>query len=338
MFLGLYLEEMFNKSSSLNNIPRMNILIVDNRKVRDNIREPFTRYRTFEFSSKLFSLIIPKIYCWKDSEGHFMNINVLENILYLYIYHRKLNYYVDDEKKNLRDYNDLLERGNFDVVFDCSGGRLKNNIFRIKNITWIDKLKYDIKREDLKLEIDKKNNLVKLKQINNDFPKLYYFCEMQIWQMNPQNLKDINFLDKFDIVIKNNNDLNYFEKFKKIDFIHYDDIKKMIPNIKDKHLRYALILLSTDIKKFFSNILHSYIDNLNSNKLIFKFNVFNTNIHHAIEITKVFKIKNKKILYIGAGDTIFHSHWYTGAGLNRTLDFTTKTSHLMSLLYFANQK
>jgi hypothetical protein len=66
--------------------------------------------------------------------------------------------------------------------------------------------------------------------------------------------------------------------------------------------------------------------------------VFNTNIRHAIEIAKVFKVKNKQILYIGAGDTIFHSHWFTGAGLNRTLDFTTKTSHLMSLLYFANQK
>jgi hypothetical protein len=337
MFLGLYLEEMFNKSLSLNNIPRINILIIDNRKVKDNIKEPFTRYRTFVFGSKLFSLIIPKIYCWKEDEGHYMNINVLENILYLNIYHRKINYYVDNEKKNLKDYYDLLEKGNFDAIFDCSGGRLKNNIFKIKNITWLDKVKYDIKRDDLKLEIDKKNNLVKLKQ-TKDFPEIYYFCEMQIWQMNSQNLKDIDFLEKLDIVIKNNEDLKYFEKLKNHDFIHYNEIKKLISSIKDKHLRYALVLLSTNIKKFFSDILHSYFENPNSDKLIFKFNVFNTNIRHAIEITKVFKIKNKQILYIGAGDTIFHSHWYTGAGLNRTIDFTTKTSHLMSLLYFANQK
>jgi hypothetical protein len=338
MFLGLYLEEIFNKPSSLNNIPRMNILVLDNRKVKDNIREPFTRYRSFAFGSKLFSLIIPKIYCWKDDDAHFMNINILENILYLYIYHRKINYYVDNDKKDLRDYYEILEKGNFDAVIDCSGGRLKNDIFRIKNTTWLDKIKYDIKREDLKLEIDKKNNLVRLEQLNRDFPDIYYFCEMQIWQMNSQNMKDINFLEKFDIVIKNNEDLKYLEKLNKLDFIHYNEIKNIISSIKDKHLRYALILLTTNIKKFLSDLTYYYIDNINSDKLIFKFTVFNTNIRHAIEISKVFKVKNKQILYIGAGDTIFHSHWYTGSGLNRTIDFSTKCVHLMSLLYFANQK
>jgi hypothetical protein len=361
MFLGLYLEQIFNTASSLNNIPKMNILIIDNRKAGNNLRDPFTRYRSFAFSSKLFSLIIPKMYCWKEYESHYMNINILENMLYLYIYNRKINYHVELDMEKLSDYNSLLEKGNFDAVFDCTGGRLKNNLFKIKKDTWLDHLKYSLEKEDLKISINKKDNLVKLEQINNTFPNIYYFCEIKFWQinpniltsdmsnmrnhkllrsnyLNPQNLNEINYIDKLDIVIRNEEDLKYMEKLAKLDFIKYNEIANMVSSIKDKNFQYKLLLLSKDVKKFFLDVVGKYIENITGDKILISFYLFNTNIHHSIEISKSYKVKDKNILYIGAGDTIFHSHWLTGAGLNRTIDFTVKCVHLMSLLYFANNK
>jgi hypothetical protein len=338
MFLGLYLEQIFNTASSLNNIPKMNILIIDNRKAGDNLRDPFTRYRSFAFSSKLFSLVIPKMYCWKEYESHYMNINILENMLYLYIYNRKINYYVETEKDKLSDYYNILEKGNFDAVFDCTGGRLKNNVFKIKKETWLDNLKYPVENDNLKISVDKKDNLVKLEQINNTFPNIYYFCEIKFWQINPQNPNDINYIDKLDIVIRNDEDLKYMEKLAKLDFISYNDVLNIVSSIKDKNFKYKLLLLSKDIKKFFADVIGKYIENITGDKILISFYLFNTNIHHSIEISKSFKLKDKNILYIGAGDTIFHSHWLTGAGLNRTIDLTVKCVHLMSLLYFANNK
>ena len=60
---------------------------------------------------------------------------------------------------------------------------------------------------------------------------------------------------------------------------------------------------------------------------IFKIDVWSIYIRHAIKICDIIKVNNKKVLYVGAGDTIFHSHFIVGAGLNRILDFTVKCAN-----------
>ena len=55
-------------------------------------------------------------------------------------------------------------------------------------------------------------------------------------------------------------------------------------------------------------------------------------MRHSIECSRVVNHNSHKYLYIGAGDTIFHSHWVVGAGLNRTIDFAVKCSNLLLML------
>ena len=43
-------------------------------------------------------------------------------------------------------------------------------------------------------------------------------------------------------------------------------------------------------------------------------------------------VNKRKILFIGAGDTIFHSHFITGSGLNRIFDFTVKCANQLDKL------
>ena len=70
----------------------------------------------------------------------------------------------------------------------------------------------------------------------------------------------------------------------------------------------------------------------NQNNYLFKFDVWGVYMRHQIKISDVIHINNKKILFIGAGDTIFHSHFITGAGLNRIFDFTVKCANQLDKL------
>ena len=68
---------------------------------------------------------------------------------------------------------------------------------------------------------------------------------------------------------------------------------------------------------------HNYDD------YIIEFDIWGVYMRHGIKISDVFKVNNRDILFIGAGDTIFHSHFITGAGLNRMFDFTVKCSNML---------
>ena len=56
-------------------------------------------------------------------------------------------------------------------------------------------------------------------------------------------------------------------------------------------------------------------------------------MRHQIKISDTFNVGKRKILLIGAGDTIFHSHFVTGAGLNRIFDFTVKIANQLDRLH-----
>ena len=66
--------------------------------------------------------------------------------------------------------------------------------------------------------------------------------------------------------------------------------------------------------------------------MIFYFDIWSIYIRHAIQASEIVKIGNYKLLYIGAGDTLFHSHFITGAGLNRILNFSVKCANLIGSL------
>jgi hypothetical protein len=70
----------------------------------------------------------------------------------------------------------------------------------------------------------------------------------------------------------------------------------------------------------------------NNNDYLIKFDVWGIYMRHQIKISDIFNVNNKQILLIGAGDTIFHSHFITGSGLNRIFDFTVKCANQLDKL------
>ena len=99
-------------------------------------------------------------------------------------------------------------------------------------------------------------------------------------------------------------------------------------NIKEKIFKYTDIL--TIIKGISNSTIRNFLYSIMiTKKLIYHDNIYTIDvfsiwIRHVIKISDIINVGNHKALYIGAGDTIFHSHFITGAGLNRTLDFAVK--------------
>ena len=69
---------------------------------------------------------------------------------------------------------------------------------------------------------------------------------------------------------------------------------------------------------------------------MYSFDVWGIYIRHIIQPCEIFTIDNKKRLYINAGDSIYHSHFVIGAGLNRTINFTVKCANFLSDLGVEN--
>lgn len=312
LFLACYLFNYYNKSFGLNNYPKVNIIILDNRIVEPGIRKPYTRHRPFAFNSGFFSQIIPRIYGWDGRNPNilFMNIYILEYVLFTKAYYEYAIPFIFEDIK-WDDIKSYIKKGNIDVMFDCTGGNLNPPIFKDVNTEWLDKM--NIKSKNFpKLKVE--NNIVTL-EVNKDdnkFPENYYYGSIVIFK---KKINDINYRGKLDIEITNKNDYNLINKYK-YKYFQIESIKKIIKGIESDLLR---------------NYLYNEIEKY-SDEYIFKIEYFNTDLKHALEVSRVITIDNHKCVYIGAGDTIFHSHFITGAGLNRTINFVAKCANFIMLL------
>jgi hypothetical protein len=227
----------------------------------------------------------------------------LENIPMIYE-----NYTWDDYKK-------IIEKGNFKVVFDCTGGRLKHNAIKSINTKWLDNIHIYNNSIDRKLEIIPEQNLVILptdsKHIIN-----YFYGSLTLYNNN----EPLIFNNKFDIDIMNVEDLMYLNKLK-YKYFTCNDALELIKGIKDDNTR-----------NFLYTIMKSKYKDTKETNYIVSFDVWSIYIRHAIKISDIITVNKKKVLFISAGDSIFHSHFITGAGLNRILDFTVKCANMLAYL------
>ena len=308
LFLACYLTLYYNHTT-MNSSPRVNVVLYDNRIDKPGFRKPYNRQRPFVTSSMYLNLIIPKIYCWNnDMDYIYINIFMLEYLLYT-IAVTKYNVKIIYNNYTWDDYKDIITKGNFKVVFDCSGGRLKNDIIKNIDISWFSEIYKNKMNNDMiqkKLIIDTINNNITIEDTSNNFIKDNYYGSISVY-------KDNIFITKYDIDIMNNNDMIHLNKVKNISF-NFEDIIMVVKGIKDKLSRNFLYSIMLEKKPYYKN-------------MIFKIDVWSIYIRHAIQICDIIEVNKNKVLYVAAGDTIFHSHFIVGAGLNRILDFTVKCAN-----------
>lgn len=323
LFLACYLNIYYNMSSiNFSSASRnkeqstsyniINIIMYDSRIEKPGFRKPYNRQRLFSTNSKYLNMIIPKLFCWKDVNKDYIMVNIfiLEYILFTIASSYKIPMIYEDY--SWADYKNIIDKGKFDVVFDCTGGRLKHDAIKItkKDTEWLDKLKLTGMGRKLTVDIDK--NLVLLENNSKHIDNYFYGSVILHYKEN----KGLIFYKNFDIDINNKYDLVYLNKYKN-NYYHYENAVDIIKGIKDDINRNLLCsLLTNDYKEY-----------------IVEFDVWGVYMRHGIKISDVFKINNRDVLFIGAGDTIFHSHFIVGSGLNRLFDFTVKCSNMLDRFF-----
>ena len=160
--------------------------------------------RPFTTTSKYLSLVLPKLYCLTNSSYLYINIFLLEYLLYSKVI---LEYDIPIIYRDYdwNEYKKFINDNDISVVFDCTGGRLKTDLFKNINSNYIQNI--EDSKINKKLFIDKKNNLVHLIDISKTkFKKNYHYVSFNIYD------EDFNFIIKDDFDIKSIDDLNYFKK------------------------------------------------------------------------------------------------------------------------------
>ncbi len=316
LFLACYLHIYYNtpslnfSSASRNTDNRnINIVMYDSRIEKPGFRKPYNRQRMFATNSKYLNMLIPKLFCWKDvnKDSLMVNIFILEYILFTIVSSYNIPMIYKDYSWD--DYKDIIDKGKFNVVFDCTGGKLKHNAINInkKDTEWLNNIKLSGMGRKLTVDIDK--NLVLLENDSKHIDNYFYGSIILHYKQN----KGLIFYKNFDIDINKKHDLVYLNNYKN-KYYNYKDALDIIKGIKDDINRNLLCSLLTE---------HDYKD------YIIEFDVWGVYMRHGIKISDVFKLNNRDILFIGAGDTIFHSHFITGAGLNRIFDFTVKCANML---------
>ena len=299
LFLACYLKLTYED---------INVILCDNRINKPGFRKPYTRVRPFSTSSKYLSLIIPKLYCMTNNDYvNMINIFILEYLLYskaLLDYDITILY--NDYDWN--DYKKMISKYDIDVVFDCTGGRLKTDIFKNIDDSWIkNTVNKDIKKQ---LMIIKEKNLVHLVDYPSEkkFKLNHFYASINLYD------EDMMFVKKEDIDIMNKDDLMYLNSIKKKHF-KYNDMIYLLSGIKN------------DITRNYS---YNYLLEYQTKKYYYMIDVWSIYIRHTIKPSEIFVVDGKDRLFISSGDTLYHSHFITGAGLNKTINLAVYSANQLN--------
>lgn len=295
LFNALYLNYLYK-----NNI---DILILDNRCKIESYREPYTRERIFNYSTDLLTILYKYLYCNDNNYGS--QIKYIEYLGYFQILNKNVPIYFTKKYENWNNIQKFMKKYNFKIIFDCTGNRLNVPKLKINNNI----LNYYDKSNNKNYKLNLKNNeiILQSKNINDTL----------------MNIFTISFYDK------NKNYVGYNDCYtnNKCDIILYKYLNNKL--ISKKTLIndiLPLIINKLDKKIIYEISIEDYL-------YYFKFNLIKIDMHHKIIISNIFKYNNYNFLYIGNGDTIFHSHFITGSGLNRLFTFIVKILYLINIYF-----
>ena len=301
LFLSCYLKLTYSD---------INIILCDNRINNKGFRKPYTRVRPFSSSSKYLSLIIPKLYCMTNNEYvNMINIFILEYLLYS---KALLEYDIAILYKDFdwNDYKKMIKEYDIDFVFDCTGGRLKTDVFKDIDTKW---LKNTVNKEiNKQLLILKEKNLVHLV----DYPKEkkfklnHFYASINIYDEN------MMFVKKEDVDIMNKEDLLYLNNIKK-KYFTYDNMIYLFGGLKN------------DITRNYS---YNYLLEYQNNKYIYMIDVWSIYIRHIIKPSEIFVVEGKDRLFVSLGDSMYHSHFIIGAGLNKTINLAVYAANQLNYI------
>lgn len=300
---GLYIANYFYYADLLK--PKPNLLILDNRIKSEGLGLPYSRNRQYGIDLSLMNNFVTNFSCI-DGIKRSISIRYLQNLLLIMVYGRKIPIYFTNIVSNEASLKQFVYDNKIDIVFDCTGNRLPMSFFdNIPKSLANTFFPSDILLQNDKYQIVFKKNEVEV--IWNKHIKSRFYLSMEIYQ-------DDGKYGHMPIVY---HPLDYAHDIKFFGNFHNKCLKmkhdKQVETVK-LFERVADLFLSKQVQ----------FELLANDNRIFKFSIIEPKLHHKLIISRVIKQNNWETVIVGAGDTIFSSHFVVGAGLNRLLPFIDK--------------
>jgi hypothetical protein len=219
-------------------------------------------------------------------------------------FEERIPLYFTKKYERWNDIKRLIEELKIDVMYDSTGGRidginLKNDPRMLMDIDMeSDRYSFKIDRRKSRVDFDLRGHMDRFLSIEVFGEKMFYFEPITFDIHNEEDYKLFNGL-----------------------CVKKENMIEVIKRVKDDRLRRKIAGL--------------YMKEIRKNEKIdfIQFNSFKMNMYHRLKVSEIMRSGKQQFLYIGTGDTIFSSHYAVGAGLNRTLVFSIKTSHLFPMLF-----
>lgn len=294
LFIANYLTSVINK-------PWANVLVIDNRIHEDTpYRLPYFRNRQFSVDASLFTAFFPRIMTIDDIVGKPIAIKYLEYMLMVILYGNRVPVCYSKSIYDDKSLEKFVKAKSIDIVYDCTRGRLKQQYFPNvlpmfpENMILSDQL-FEVKKHGNEYQLYRKDGLTK---------RFYLSIETYLdgkYHATSDVPPEIQYLDDLNTLRVLHGKCFRIKSDKLIAFTEIFD------NLRDLELSKA--------------IQASFIANKD---LDIKVSIVEAYLMHKIQVAKVVD----SFLFVSAGDSAFTSHFYIGAGLNRSL------RHLISVLWF----
>lgn len=284
-------------------LPTISILIIDNYIVSEGLRKPFSRSRSYSIQESDLAYMNPYVPCWKEF-GY--SIKYMELFFYIHAKYYNIKFAFTKKYETWDKIKALSQKLKTNLIIDATGGRL--NIPKPKYIPTLQSfLPNNVKLENKKYKVyQSSDNTISLKWKTKTFPQNNLFLAIDLFQNN------LPLASGLITDLKTQEDYDFWKKL-------------------DKHCIYLSDLLKLN-DPYINDILAWFKKYFKKKNVYAKFKIFDANLHHSLSISQVIF---PTLIYVGIGDTIFHSHFYTGAGLSRTLFLVRKI--IDPLPYILNQ-
>jgi hypothetical protein len=306
---GLYISNYLKTTMMIG--VEFEVYIIDNRiGQQEYTRKPFNRNRFYAYDKNKISSFFPHINCYP---GESIPIKYLEYITFITAYANGVNMLFTDEFKTQTDIETLIEKGQFDIVFDCTGGRFKNSFINKTNPSFNTAVP---KISDGGFEVVTSGNLTYLTWPENQID-LKYFLNIEVFDEN-----GVYTHPAVEVNLSSNNDIKIAKHFA-------NKCYKIAENVD------ALMAIITDLfsdKEIVLGLKTALIANPGGK---IRFNFIEPGLYYMNVISDVVQTSTKTAAYVGVSDTIFSSHFLLGAGLERLITFITNVC--WSIQQFANK-
>jgi hypothetical protein len=291
------------------------VIVLENRVgTHEGYKQPYQRSRPFQFQTEYFSIMLSKLYC--NESRRLIPIRFLEEMFYIATYYQNIPMYFTKEYESWDSLKHLVDELGIQVLLDCSGGREKIPTQWKKKDTpsWYpysmvsSKGSIDWNKKALQYEYQWKQSMNVLA-----LPKHTFYLSLDIYKNGLYYYSDTIMIDSMETLQFFKTHIQPMGRISKKIFF------RIIPHIPN-----------VTIQKIF----YYYYQLLHIHSIEMDIQVFQVNMHYRSRMTSVYKGKGHSMVYIGLGDTIFHSHFLVGAGLNRMIPLGVQVIHSLPRLFF----